>query len=275
MTVTNPNRATAVCAECFAVTAKPTVTSLNPASRPAGTSHATIQLTGTGLQDGAAVSVAGTGVSVHSVTFVDATRLDLDVSIDAAASTGGRAVTVVNPDGGSGTKSAAFTVNATPTITTVAPTNLRQGRSLNVVVNGTGFPTNFVAGGGTVSFGDGVAVTAVVRNSSSKLTVSVAVDAAAVPGARTVTVTNPDTGTTTCTSCATVVVDPQITNIAPASRSTRHDGPGHHDQRIGLPTRCRGEAVGYGDHRDGDDGPGPVDRDRAAFRRRLGDARGA
>ena len=110
-------------------------------------------------------------------------------------------------------------MNATPTITTVAPTNCARGRSLNVVINGTGFPTNFVAGGGTVSFGDGVTVGTVVRNSSSKLTASVAVDAAAVPGARTVTVTNPDTGAATCTACATVVVDPQITNVAPASRA--------------------------------------------------------
>ena len=79
VTVTNPNAATAVCAGCFTVTAKPTVTVAQPrAPARSGTSGAVIELTGTGLQDGAAVSFAGTGVTVDSVTYVDPTRLDLE-----------------------------------------------------------------------------------------------------------------------------------------------------------------------------------------------------
>ena len=274
VTVTNPNKATAVCAGCFAVAAKPTVSSLSPPSRPTGTSHATIQLTGTGLQDGAAVSFAGTGVLVHSVTYVDATRLDLDVSIDAAAATGGRAVTVVNPDGGSGTKSAALTVNATPTITTVAPTNLRQGRIAERRGQRHRVPDELRrrrrhrllrrrrhrhrGRPQLVEQADG-------ERGSGR---------GGCPG-------SPDChrGQPRHRHRDVRVVRHGRRRPADHERragiaSPRHDGPGHHDQWIGLPTRCRGEAVGYGDHRDGDDGPGPVDRDRdscpSAPRRRSG-----
>ena len=85
VTVTNPSKATAVCGGCFAVAARPTLTTLAPDTRPQGAAHAIIAVTGTGFQTGATIAVSGTGVTVHSVSFLDATRLDLDVSVDATA----------------------------------------------------------------------------------------------------------------------------------------------------------------------------------------------
>ncbi len=55
-------------------------------------------------------------------------------------------------------------------MTTATPNSVRQGQSASIVVNGTGFPADFVTGGGSISFGPGVAVNPVVRNSLTRLT---------------------------------------------------------------------------------------------------------
>jgi uncharacterized delta-60 repeat protein len=219
ITVTNPGKVNAVCTACFTVNPKPTVTSLAPSSRPQGAGHAVVVVTGTGLQAGASASFSGTGVTVNSANQIDSSHLSLDVSIDTAAAVGGRAITVLNPDGGTVTKSAALVVNALPTVTAVNPSKLRQGVATSATITGSGFPADFVASGGTVSFGDGVAVVSVVRNSTTKLTVSVSVSGSAALGSRTVQLVNPDGGSASCTGCTAIVADPSITAITPSSRA--------------------------------------------------------
>ncbi len=219
ITVTNPGKPGAVCTACFTVNPKPTVASLSPGSRPQGARHAVVVVTGTGLQAGASASFSGTGVDVGAVTWIDSSHLSLDVSIDAAASTGGRALTVLNPDGGTVTKSAALVVNALPTVTAVNPSRLRRGVATSATISGSGFPADFVASGGAVSFGEGVTVLSVVRNSTSKLTVGLSVSGSTALGSRTVEVVDPDGGSATCASCATVVADPSIAAVAPSSRA--------------------------------------------------------
>ena len=219
ITVTNPGKLTSVCAACFTVNPRPTVATLAPSSRPQGARHAVVVVTGTGLQAGASASFSGAGVIVDDATRVDSSHLSLDISIDPGAAVGGRAITVLNPDGGTVTKSAALVVNALPTVTSITPSKLRRDVSTSVTIVGSGFPADFVASGGTVSLGDGVSVVSVVRNSSTKLTVGVSVSGSAVLGSRTVRLVNPDGGSASCTGCAGIVADPSITAITPSSRA--------------------------------------------------------
>ena len=170
-----------------------------------------------GFQPGATASFSGTGVTVHGATVSDPTRITLDVSVDAGAATGGRSLTVVNPDGGSVTRAVALTVTALPSVTTATPNHVRQGQSASIVLNGTGFPADFVTGGGSISFGPGVAVNTVVRNSVTRLTATVAVAPDAALGQHAVTVVNPDGGAAECAGCLAVVADPQVTGAAPAA----------------------------------------------------------
>ncbi|MGI9031173.1 MAG: IPT/TIG domain-containing protein [Ilumatobacteraceae bacterium] len=149
---------------------------------------------------------------------LDPTVLAIIVSIDAGAPLGLRDVTLTNPDGGFVTKTGAFTVSAIPTATSVSKSVLRQGLTTSVQINGSGFAANFVTGGGTVSFGPGVTVSSVVRNSATRLTASVAVAASATPGPRTVSITNPDQGAAACVDCLTIVANPAIAGVDPASQ---------------------------------------------------------
>ena len=70
----------------------------------------TVQVTGSDLQNGAVVDF-GSRVTVQGVTFVSASRIDVSIRIHYRAASGARTVTVVNPDGQSGTATACFTVN--------------------------------------------------------------------------------------------------------------------------------------------------------------------
>ena len=107
---------------------------------------------------------------------------------------------VTNTDGGSVSR-AVFRVNAAPVIFGVTPNALARGVARQVVINGAGFATPSPA----VSFGSGVNVLTVVRNSASKLTVSVTVNPSAAIGPRDLTVTNPDGGVATRTAAIRIL----------------------------------------------------------------------
>jgi quinohemoprotein amine dehydrogenase alpha subunit-like protein len=217
VTVTNTGGAAATCTACFTVNARPAVTVVAPGILPRGSAHATLEVTGSGFQPGASASFSGTGVTVHGAMTTDPARLTLDVSVDVGAATGGRTLTVVNPDGGTATKAAALTVRALPTITTATPNHVRQGQSASVVLNGAGFPIDFVTGGGTISFGQDISVGTVVRNSATRLTATIAVGPDAAAGQRTIRVVNPDGGAADCIGCLVVVADPSVAGAAPAA----------------------------------------------------------
>ncbi len=217
VTVTNTSGAAATCTACFTVNARPAVSSVAPSSRPRGTSHATLEVTGSGFQPGATASFSGTGVTVHSAVTTDSTRLTLDVSVDVGAATGGRSLTVVNPDGGTVTRAASLTVTALPTLSTATPNHVRQGQSASIVLIGTGFAADFVTGGGTISFGQDISVGTIVRNSATRLTAAVVVGPDAAVGQRAVRVVNPDGGAVDCTGCLVVVADPSVSGAAPSA----------------------------------------------------------
>ena len=79
-----------------------TITSLSRTSRGQGAWNQPITITGSGFATGATVSF-GPDTTVLSSTVVDATRIDVNVSIETTASTGARDVSVQNVDNGSAT----------------------------------------------------------------------------------------------------------------------------------------------------------------------------
>lgn len=93
--------------------AAPTVTSVSPSSAGQGATNDNLTVTGTGFISGGPLATAfsGTGITVNSTTFVNATTLTVNVTISGSAATGPRSVTVTNGDGGVGTSGSIFTVN--------------------------------------------------------------------------------------------------------------------------------------------------------------------
>ncbi len=205
----------------FSVTAAPTVTSLSVPGAVDSTPNAPITtevITGTGFVNGATVTLTSTvdgtklasgavagdivgGVSTAqgSATFTSATSLTVSVS-SSNSITGGSAtpgtytVTVKNPDGGTVTTGALFTITGIAVgdvSPSAAPVPGAGTSNVNVTVSGSGFETGAtvaVSGcGGDVS----VPVTAsTVTTSSTTITTTFAV-AAGAAGQCTVTVTNP------------------------------------------------------------------------------------
>jgi hypothetical protein len=119
----------------------PTVTSTSPSSLAQGATSQNVSVVGSNFLSGASVSFSGTGITVNSTAFVDASHLTANVTVSGTAATGSRDVTVVNPGGGSGSCSGCFSVNFAqalpPTITSFSPSQGRVGT--NVTINGTNF----------------------------------------------------------------------------------------------------------------------------------------
>jgi len=112
VTVTNSDGQQDVCAACFTVNSAPVVSSANPASSTQGTNGLLVTVSGQNFVSGASMTFSGTGVTVSSTAFVNATQLTATVNVGGSAPTGTRNITVTNPDGGVGTGSNLFTVNA-------------------------------------------------------------------------------------------------------------------------------------------------------------------
>jgi hypothetical protein len=212
VTVTNPTGASAACAGCFTVNAGPSLASVSPSSIGAGGVR-TVTMTGANFDASTRVTIPGTGVAVTSVTLVDATHLSVGISTAAAAAAGPRDVVVTNADAGSGTCGGCLSVTPPPTVTSMTPSTLGPGAVRTVTVNGANF-----ASGVKVSFaGSGAAATAVTYVSDSQLQVTVSVASNAAAGQRTVTVTNPDLGKSSCPTCFSVSAGPQLTSVSPGT----------------------------------------------------------
>jgi Invasin, domain 3/IPT/TIG domain/Quinohemoprotein amine dehydrogenase, alpha subunit domain III len=225
VTVTNPTGASATCAGCFTVNAGPSLASVAPSSIGAGGVR-TVTMTGANFDASTRVTFPGTGVAVTSVTLVDAAHLSVGISSAAGAAAGPRDVVVTNADAGSGTCSGCLTVTPPPTVTAMTPRTLGPGALRTVTVDGANF-----ASGVKVSFaGSGAAATAVTFVSDTQLQVTVSVASNATAGPRTVMVTNPDLGKSSCATCFSVSAGPQLTSVSPgtlargSSRTVTVDG---------------------------------------------------
>jgi hypothetical protein len=170
----------------------PTVASTSPSSRGQGAASQTITVTGAGFVSGAAVSFSGTGIAVNSSSFASATQLSANVTISSGAPTGSRSVIVTNPDGGSGSCAACFTVNAAPTITfptATAQEVVPHNQTTSFTVTGTGFQSGVV-----VSISGGFTVNSVAYVDASHVAVNVTALGGAFKGVYDLTVTNSDGG---------------------------------------------------------------------------------
>ena len=143
------------------------------------------------------------------------TRLTATVAVAPDAAVGPHAVTVVNPDGGAAECAGCLVVVADPQVTGAAPAALARGATAQVVtIQGAGFQP-----GATVRLsGAGVTVGAANVLDASTITVPVTVGGSSALGARDIVVTNPDTGTATCSGCFTVNPKPTIGTLTPNSR---------------------------------------------------------
>ena len=101
---------------------RPVLNTVTPSSGDQGAAL-TLTLAGESFDSGATVEFTGTGITVRAVRRDSCSQLSVDIQIAAAASTGARDVTVLNPDRSYGTKPGGFTVNtnAAPTVTATNP----------------------------------------------------------------------------------------------------------------------------------------------------------
>jgi hypothetical protein len=146
------------------------------------------------------VAFSASGITVNSVTFNSSTSLTANITVASNATTGAGNVTVTNPDGGVGTGTGVFTVNAAPTVGSVSPSSDTRGSTYTVTVNGTGYVS-----GATVAFsGFGITINSTTFVSSSQIQLNITIASSATRSARNVTVTNPDGGVGTGTGVFTV-----------------------------------------------------------------------
>jgi hypothetical protein len=212
ITVTNTDGGSATCSACFSVTASATATSAAPSTMGQGAISETVTITGTNFNQGAAVAFSGTGITVESTSRVSATQLTAVVSIAPTALTGLRSIQVDNADGLPAVTCAnCFTVATGPTITSTSPTARPRGTSVTVQINGTGY-----SGVPSVAIsGTGVTITSVASPNTTRVNVSLVIDANAPLGARDLTVRNADLGAAVCSGCFTVNEMPTISELSP------------------------------------------------------------
>ena len=164
----------------------PTVSAIDPASARDDTDTA-VTITGTGF-------VATPTVTLGTTTLTDVAWVSdttLTATVPGGISPGVYALTVVNPDDGSGTLPDAFTVKPViPTVSVIDPASGANDIDTSVTITGTDF-----AATATVSLGS-TPLTNVTRVDSTTLTATV--PWGLNPGAYDLTVVNPDGGTAPC-----------------------------------------------------------------------------
>ncbi|MFH0887427.1 MAG: Ig-like domain-containing protein, partial [bacterium] len=158
--------------------------SLAPSTAYQGDLNRVITVTGTNTNfvgGTTNVTVSGAGVTVSNISVASATSLTFQVSIIAAAATGGRTVTVTT---GGESPTATLTINS-PSVAFV-PSSANPGQTLSVSATGTG--SHFAAG--TTALGDAsVVVNNINVTSATSATLNVTVPAGATLGAHNITFT--------------------------------------------------------------------------------------
>ncbi len=176
-----------------------TVSSLKPNKLGQGAAKAKVHVNGTNFVSGATVSVSGSGVTVTSVTFLDAFDLTVTLAVAGNAATGARDVSVTNPGAAAGTCTGCLTIDPGPVVTSVVPSVGVHGTSEPVQIIG----SNFV-NGAKVKFKKGITVTSHTFVNSSEIDATISIASGAKLGGYPVTVTNPDKGVGTKTNAITV-----------------------------------------------------------------------
>ena len=114
MTVTNPDDGSSVKSSAVTIVARPTITSVTPASGKRG-QYVDITLTGTGFRSGASITFSGSGISVVGIpTYVSNTQYTATLKILDSTSLGNQTLTLTNFEGGFAT--IPFTVQSAGTV---------------------------------------------------------------------------------------------------------------------------------------------------------------
>jgi hypothetical protein len=215
VTVTVSDGRSSACADCFTVVAGPTVTDVTPNDLGPGAVK-TATITGSGFSAGVKVTVPGNGVAVTSVSVVDSGHLSVGLSTAALAAPGPRDLIVSNPsDAGSTTCTACLTITVAPVVSDISPSTLGGSAQTSVTVSG----ANFVSGAKLSFAGTGVAVLSQTFVDGTDLTATLSLAGSATPGARTVTVINPDGGKGYCATCFSVDAAPTVSGMTPGTLS--------------------------------------------------------
>ena len=217
VTVTNPDEGSNTKADAFTVNqaapvvAEVEVTEVDPASGNRGATM-DVAIKGANFQNGASAAISGLGIAVNSIAFVNATEIQLGITILATASLGPRDITVTNPDSGSNTRTGAFTINPTPAITEVNPAAGRQGETVAISISGVDFQD-----GASVDFSSpGITVNSASFVNATELQANITIASGAPLGGRGVTIINPDGSGATKTEAFTVnQAAPAITEVNP------------------------------------------------------------
>jgi hypothetical protein len=200
ITVTNPSLVSSTLLNGYTYQPAPTVTSLSPTGGALAGGNL-ITVNGTGFVAGATVDLGGSACG--GVTVVSSTQITCTTTAHAA---GAVTATVTNADTQSGNLAAAFTYQAAPTVTAIAPTSGFAVGTTAVTITGTGF-----LAGATVDLG-GSACTSVTVVSPTSITCTTAAHAA---GTVAVTVTNSDTQNGNLAAAYTYVNAPTVSSVSP------------------------------------------------------------
>jgi hypothetical protein len=177
----------------------PKVTSVSPNARGQG-AKTKVTVTGSHFVSGATVTFSAAGITVNSVTFVNATHLSVTITVSSTATVGPGGVTVKNPNHATGSCNGCFTVDLGPVVTSASPSTIARGTTKTITIIG----ANFQSGAKVKVSGTGVTSGATTFVDANHLQVSVTVSATAPKVFLKVTVTNPDAGKTTNSTCLKV-----------------------------------------------------------------------
>lgn len=206
VTAVNADAGRGTCATCFTVTEMLRATSVSPSSLGQGATSQAMVLDGTGFIEDTTVAFSGTGITINSRTLTSDTQITLNVNLAPGATVGSRTITVTNPGASPVTCADCFTVNAAPTVTSVAPGAAYKGAGAKTIeITGTGF-----VNGATVTAGAGISITSVTFDSATKLIVGTVISASASLGDHLVAVVNPDAGIGSCAACFVIEAPPEI-----------------------------------------------------------------
>lgn len=185
--------------DCFTISERPTLTSLDPNEVGAGAANVVVTATGTGIVPGASLDL-GDQITAVNHDDVDATSVQIELDIEHDAPVGPLDPVLINGDGGRSLPADdAFTVLAPPTITEISPRQLVPGGN-TITITGTTFDPL-----ASVTMGPGVTVTTTtVTNGGTTMTVQATLANDAAPGIRDVRLTNPNFGSDRCLGCLDV-----------------------------------------------------------------------
>jgi hypothetical protein len=192
--VTNSDGGFGMLTDGFTVNPLPTVISITPDEAGTGVNPAHVTISGTNFVSGATVKLTRTGSTAKTATnvAVSASAITCDFNLTVAA-TGAWNAVVTNTDGGIGTLTNGFKVNAHPVVDSITPNNARTGtRAVSVKLSG----HNYVQGATVKLTRTGqpdIEATNVQVLISTTLTFNLDLTGTAI-GKWSVVVTNPDKG---------------------------------------------------------------------------------